>query len=115
MPDAAAEIGLTKNRLQTRLELRLRQAGLVPAGFGGSPSGYLYLRVTVTSGAFCIDLNFNRTVSFSDAGLEHIVFGAAVWSTGSTGTHGSNPEYIVGTLDKTLDEFLNEYLKVNQG
>ena len=113
LSDAAAEIGLSKNRLQTRLELRLRQAGFVPVPGGLT---YLYLRVTVTrTGGYCIELSFNRTVSFPDAGREYTVFGAAVWDTGSAGTHGGDPEYIVGWVDRTLDRFLNEYLKVNQG
>ena len=114
LSDDAAEIGLTNNRLQTRLELRLRQTGLVPVTAAGEPT-FLYINVNVVGGAFPIELSFNRTVSFSDAGREYIVQFARVWQTSSAGTHSGHPEYIVIGVDQRLDRFLNEYLRVNQG
>ena len=109
-----AEMGLNENRLQTRVELRLRQAGLVPALAQTGQLPYLSLEVTVHSQAFAIRLRFMRLVSFSDSGRDYYK-NAAVWSTGATGIHAGDPEYIVGSVDQRLDEFLNEYLKVNQG
>lgn len=116
LSDGAAEIGLTENRLQTRVELRLRQAGLAPVNMKGEgPSAYLYVQVSVVGGGFSVNVSFDRTVSFLDAGREYTVYGTAVWGRGSIGTHGGDSEFIVGRLDGRLDIFLNEYLKVNQG
>ena len=117
LPDGAREIGLTRNRLRTRLELRFRQAGLVP--LVPSPSTafgpYLYVQVLVINSAYTIHLSFLRRVSFLETGREYTVVSAKVWWNGSLGSHGGSSEYIVADLDLLLDKFLNEYLKVNQG
>ena len=88
------------------------RANLVPRPASLGP--YLWLQVTIVGGGYNITVAFVRRVSFTDAGREYIIFSSRVWIRGSTGTHGGDPEFIVGGLDQLLDTFLNEYLRVNQ-
>ena len=110
--DAARAIGLTTDRLTTRLELRLREAGLVPVGT--SYQHYVYLNVSVIGGAFSSNIRLNRFVSYLVDGREYVYSGATTWSVLGSGTHGGSAAYILDAVDSQLDEFLNEYLKTNQ-
>ena len=115
LSDDAAKAGLDLNRLRTRLELRLRQADLVPLDEVIVPAAFLYLEVLVVGEAFSIELQFRRPVSFSDAGLEYRVSHASVWQVNFAGTHTNDAAFIIDVVDQGLDQFLNQYLKVNQG
>ena len=115
LPDDARAIGLTKSHLRTRVELRLREARLVPIDStnNDSPTPILYVAVMVVGEAFSIDLKFARWVSYIVDSLEY--FGRIIsWETGNLGTHGGNAAYIIDSMDRYLDQFLNEYLKTNQ-
>ena len=39
---------------------------------------------------------------------------AGTWDRSVTGTHSGEGEYIVGPVTRHLDEFLDEYLRVNE-
>ena len=39
---------------------------------------------------------------------------ATTWNTGSTGTHGGDPGFILSTASGLLDLFLVEFLRVNE-
>jgi hypothetical protein len=105
----AQQISLTKERLQTRVELRLRQAKLKP---GRRFNDRLYVEVNVVGHAFTIDVAFIRKVFYStDTGTKFC--SAITWNNGSTGTHVNNSAFIIQSLDALLDQFLNEYLKAN--
>ena len=39
---------------------------------------------------------------------------ATTWESGSFGTHGDDPGFIVQSLSEHLDKFLVEYLRVNE-
>lgn len=109
--DHASRIGLTEARLRTRIELRLRQARLTPGGRGADE--YLYVVVHVVGGAFHVSVEFIRPVTYF-VGSKPRSLVATVWGKATTGTHGSDPEYIVQAVDGQMDRFLNEYLAANQ-
>ena len=106
--DDAGKIGLTKARLQAAAESRLRSARLYDSD---ATTAYLYVNVNVSGPAFSTSLQYKKLV----LDLASVKNGyAATWNTGSTGTHGGDAGYILSSLSEDLDQFLVEYLRVNE-
>ena len=61
--------------------------------------------------AFSIDVQY-RKLLHDPASDRHGV--AATWGTGGTGTHSGDATYIRGMVAEYVDEFLAEYLRVNE-
>ena len=112
--DKASKIGLTEERVRTRCESRLRQAGLQPVVSKDLKDLFdrLVIRIHVISNAFAVDTRFNRAILFEVEGTPYSMV-APTWYHSGTGTHSGNPEYIIQVLDQTLDLFLTDYLKAN--
>lgn len=130
LSDDAAEIGLTVERLQTLAESRLRAARM----YDDLPVvHYVYVRVSVVGAAYSIDVQFKRpmwppewvraaVLNSGDAlstlglrtgiGMRTLI--ATTWEQGSTGTHGQNAGFILQNVSESLDEFILEYLRVNE-
>ena len=116
LPDGAADIDLTKERIQALVESRLRVARLYDAAVPLYIS-YLYVRVGVIvsenrrSGAFSIEVSFKKDVLdvVSDRN------GSAVtWATTIYGIHAGDADYILQAVSERLDWFILEYLRVNE-
>ena len=109
LSDHAEDIGLSEQAVVNAAESRLRAARL----YSPNPSGraYLYVRITVASSAFSIEMSFKK--QFFD-GHSGISLNATTWDEGSTGTHGRDASYILGSLSEHMDEFLVEFLRVNE-
>jgi hypothetical protein len=112
LPDAE-RIGLTADRVRTRVELRLRQAGLTPTDAGRDE--HLRVEVFVVGATYAWTIEFVRPVTFvineSLAGSSE----ASMWGGMNVGaTHGNSAAVVVESLDGALDRFLNDYLRVNQ-
>ena len=109
LPDAAADIELTEERLVLAAESRLRGARLYTAeGFGA----YLYLNVNVVGDAFNISLEYRKNVRDLASGEVYLT---TTWDTGAAGMHGrTGAEFIVSGVSRYLDQFLTEYLRVNE-
>jgi hypothetical protein len=114
LSDGAKKLRLTENRLQNKVELRLRQAGIKPSdgsqSFSANP--YLYVQANIGGRGFNVSVQFKRWMSYQVGGRTFKKF-AATWDTGVTGTT-NDADYVVGALDDALDIFLNAYLKANQ-
>ena len=106
--DDAADIGLTKERLQVAAESRLRGARLFTLDRNRP---YLYVNVNVSSRAFSTSLVYTKNMRDLATG---ITGAASAWKRGLTGTHGKDAEYVVSSLSGLLDRFLTEYLRVNE-
>lgn len=107
LPKGASDIGLTKETVTTAVRSRLRVARL----YSASRLAYLYVNVNVVGKAFNVDLEFHKVVEDAVSGeINH----ATTWSTGSTGTHGRNAGFIRSTVSEHTDEFIDEYLRVNE-
>lgn len=122
LPKDAEQIGLTEDRLQTRVELRLRQAKLKPVKIEKHRPAYLYVDVNMVGNAFAIRVVFIRPVSYpidptaifaNAVGTAARSCMASTWVTLGVGTYRGDSEFIVQSLDEHLDKFLNEYLKAN--
>ncbi len=110
----ARSIGLTEDRLRTRVELRLRSAGLTPVNPRFSLElPHLYVNINVIGDAFSILVEYRRQVDFITGNRQYRYL-ATTWRYGNAGTHGRDAAYITNALDEVLDKFLNEYLKANQ-
>ena len=113
LPERAAEIGLTKERIQTAAESRLRAARLYhPSSPSLESPSYLYVNVHVVGQAFSISVGYRRWLHNEEFDLGGI---ASTWHTGATGTHGGDAGYILQTLSEHLDLFIVEYLRANEG
>lgn len=110
----AHSIGLTEDRIRTHVELRLRSVGLRPGKDVRKNKAWLYVNIDVLASAFNIHVSYQREVGFT-AGNRSYRHHAIAWKT--VGHHGisvGNAAFIINALDIRLDEFLNEYLKINQ-
>ena len=110
LAEDAESISLTKENLQNKTEVRLRQAGIDPQENG--LSYYLYINVNVTSQSFSVDLQFIR-ITYYLAGSKQFSTMATTWETGSAGTHGGDGHYIIQVLDERIDLFISKYLEAN--
>lgn len=112
LPDKAADIGLTKERIQILAESRLRAARL----FDEDARPYLYVNIGVlvsknSAGAFDIQVSFKKELYDS---ISDLSYHATTWQTGSYGTHGGDAGFIMQSLSEKLDRFVLEYLRVNE-
>ncbi len=114
LPEDARQIGLTKQLIQSKVELQLRRNGITPSSKETLEAlGYfLYIKVNVVDSCFNIDVEFARITSYI-VGYKTYRKIATTWKTGSTGVYG-NAKYIIGWLLDNIDIFCNEFLSVNE-
>ena len=104
------KMGLDEHRISTAMEARLRSARL----YDPDASEYLFASTSVVSPAFSVRLAMYRWAPDIGNGLGGI---AGVWERTVTGTHGADGQaasYILAALSELTDEFLADYLRVNE-
>lgn len=102
------EIGLTRQAIQNLAESRLRAARLYTEE--GSPQR-LSIGINVVGRAFSISLVYLKYVYDPDSELSRFAITRII---GSTGTHGGDSGYILSALSEHIDQFMVEYLRVNE-
>ena len=110
-PEAAVEIGLTEESIETAVERRLRVAGIYS---DGDPDNYLYINVNVVSDlyAYSVNVEFKKVVTDSSYSALHGF--ATTWDIGSTGvTAYGNAGYIRDGVLELVDIFIEDYFRVN--
>ena len=107
----AAEIGLTKASIQAAVESRLRSARLYDSADDDDADPRLYVNVLVLGSAFSINLNYQKYVHDPASGLTSRT---TTWHTGGGGTHGGDAAFILSSISSYMDEFLVDYLRVNE-
>ena len=129
----AEDLGLTRDRIQTETELRLRQAGISPSdafvidGFelplpsldvvvGKDVVDYhLNVQIRVVGTYFRVAVAFKRFASYALPDGEFARGYMTSWERTSSGAFDEGDgDYVIGSLDQVLDTFLDEYLKANQ-
>lgn len=103
----AKDIGLDQDTLILAVESRLRSARIYAADSRFS----LYLRVSVVGSAFSHQLVFSKPMFDMASGEPGV---AKTWMNSGTGTHGRDSTYIVGRVREQMDQFLVDYLRVNE-
>ena len=104
---AATEIVLTKEAVTVAARSRLRSARLYRAD-GGVP--FLGVSVTIVGSAFGVEVAYSKWVKDGASGISR---GAYTWIRTSVGTHGRDESYILSSVSRKVDEFIDEYLRVN--
>ena len=105
--EAATKIGLTREAIQAAAESRLRSARL----YSAEAVPHLYIQVTVAGQAFNAATQYKKRVHDPLSGFRFL---APTWNISSTGTHGGNSGYILSGVSRYLDQFLVEFLRVNE-
>ena len=114
LDDDAAAIGLTQARIRTLAESRLRAARLYD---NSSLVARLYIRVSVLNydngrgGAFAYEVHYGKRLHDSMSDLTVIT---DTWKKTNLGTHGGDAGFILQGVSERLDEFILEYLRVNE-
>ncbi len=106
----AKGIGLTEYSLEASVESRLRAARLFDAN-ASSSSPRLVVRVRVVGPACGVDLEFNK-MALDFASGEYLL--ATTWSRSSICTHGRDAGYVRSIVADFMDQFILEYLRVNE-
>jgi hypothetical protein len=119
-PDAERD-GLSRDQLQTDVELRLRKAGIKAVSFGGVESSEMLLYLNVNSSksreveiyGYSIDLEFLQQVLL--ARDPRVRTRTATWSTSQTGIVGSRnlSRGVRDSVADLVDRFINAYLEQN--
>ncbi len=115
LPDNAGKIGLRKEDTETTTRSRLRGARI----YGKSADPYLYVNVNVVGPAFALDVEFRRRVRVSrpfgeePKGADPLTGYASTWRAGGAGTHGGDASYVLSSVSRYVDKFIDEYLRVN--
>ena len=102
----AFDIGLTEEAITIAVRSRLRAARL----YDSSALSYLYVNVGVVGLAYSVFVEYNKLMMDVASGEEGLV---SSWLRGSTGTHGRDAGYILSAISRHTDEFIDEYLRVN--
>ena len=106
---SAAAINLTRERVTTLAESRLRAARLFSDD--AVLQYVLGINVHVMRQAFAVTVKFAKPLFDPISGQ---VAGATTWDIGITGTHGGDGSYIVQALSELMDQFVLEYLRANE-
>lgn len=107
--DDAKEISLAVGDIEVSARSRLRAARIYTAS--ETANSYLYIRVNVGSSVFSIDQDYKKQTQDLASGWSNY---ATTWESGSFGSHGGDASYILSRLSRHVDEFIDEYLRVNE-
>jgi len=113
----AEQLGLTRQALQTDVELLLRKYGIEIEK--NPKTRNLYITVSVMRNEIGV-ISFKISVEFSDIVIlvrnPEIITSASVWQTGGYGTVGrDNFKEIRATVEDFVKIFINDYLAANPG
>ena len=105
---------LSGDVIETVARLRPEAVRLHPAPHTKGPveawTPALVIDLQVYGRGFHINLTYSKPV-FDH--LSRLDFMAATWPTGYIGQHAGNPDFVMRVLDRILNEFVTEYLQVN--
>ena len=102
-------LGLTEESVRDTVELKLRSARLFDAD--DLLGDHLLVFVDVGPQAFTVSSNFQRWVSESISGESWY---ATTFDIGYFGSHGSDTDFILQGVERSVDDFILEYLRANE-
>lgn len=113
----ALAAGYSQEAVRSRAELKLRKAGVRVLTkeenllIEGRP--YLYINVNTTADGTAKSVSFSVQVSLFEVATTARTGSAVaiIWHTSAVGR--GSVEYVLGSLDRRMDVFLNDWLKAN--
>ena len=109
LTDDAEDIGLSRQAIVNAAESRLRAARLYEPR--PREPRLLSVNIRVSVSTFTVILAFRKTL-FDRLTQSYGL--ATTWETGTYGIHGRDATYILGVLSRHMDEFIVEFLRVNE-
>lgn len=103
----SSSINITKESIETSVKNRLLSARL----YSADADHVLHINLNVVGAAFSIDVDFLKRVYDP---LSDNNFITTTWDKGSTGVHGGESYYVLYSMSQLMDEFLVEFLSVNE-
>ena len=104
----APKIGLSKEAMKYAAESRLRAARI----YRKDADPYLYINLnTAEPNVFNLSLSLNKRL-YDSASRHH--FHGITWSVGLVGRHGGDMSFIMSSIQSKLDQFITEFLRVNE-
>ena len=108
-----AAIGLTQEAVTTTVRSRLRAARLYRIGGGPYSGSHLYVNVNVMSGGTAFSIILELRKPLSDPNLNGLEGFATTWDRSMIG-QSREASYILSWVSQLTDEFIDEYLRVNE-
>ena len=106
----AAEIGLTDDAALNAVSIRLQSAGLFAYTIASDHHSVLLVEIDVFRLAFVATVSYMKHVKDLTSGETGF---AVTWSYGSFGQHGGDPGYVLSSVSRHVDTFVEGYLRVN--
>ena len=111
LPDDAKEIRLTVEAIEVTVRSRLRAARLYTAGLPTFLDPYLYVSISANTDTFYSTFEYNKPLRDDATGF---LIHAETWDLSGLGRHGGDAAYVLSILAQNTDEFIDEYLRVNE-
>lgn len=117
--DPASVFGPIKEDILVFARSRLRAMHLYTAHFRKAEGAFLHVKVEVVGNdiaqdvvraAFHVQVSYAKFMTDTDIKLEHLL---PSWQTGTTGTYGRGPMLILRIVAEIIDNYIDEYLRVN--
>ena len=111
----ASKVELTKDRIETIIELTLRREGIEieEAAEKSTTIPLLCVNIHLVENVFCIRLEVIDIVHMIRRPDKSGILFATIWKNTSFGKYGYNPQHIISSLSELLESFLNDYYKAN--
>ena len=103
----ATDVGLTKKQIETTVRSRFRAARIYNRD---ATEIAFYVNVNVVKSAANISISLIKPVIDTHTLQVQVT---STWTRGTLGLHGGNSSRILWTLSEEIDDFIDEYLRVN--
>lgn len=114
----ANKLALTEEMIEDVVKTRLKAAELQPVVLNEDADrygdGYIYVNVSIVGVAFTVTLALNRTVLYKTGETYYVLNSNPTWIRSITGTHANNRKFVLQSVDRILDVFLEEYFEANR-
>lgn len=110
MTDDATNIGLTKKTIEVAVRSRLRSARLYSEDNDEAAKSFLYVHANIVGEAHAVGAYYYKIMTDAATALSDT---ALSWNSGSMGTHVRNSTLLISYISEHVDEFIDEYLRVN--
>ena len=109
LSEDAKDLGLTQDSLRYAIESRLRAARLYSSS-KQEGQAMLIVGVSVLERSFNVEIHLAKDVTDVATGIKNI---ATTWTSGTIGT-ANQSSFILSSVQRNMDKFLTEYLRVNE-